>query len=883
MERFYDISQRSTQLECIKLAVNLISNNHDTWRTLPVIVELAKDKSNLLILKGLFKQKLLILDAVAEKLLYAAAEYRNLPLLRTLVDIGWNIDSVEDDLGYRALSCAVRNGDEDMVMFLLDRGAKTINYYWVFQKGVYESILDLAVERGKINMIKDILTPRPNCRSDCPNITTHTLYLAVILGDINIMNLLVDRNPSLLDNINSKPWLLSEAAAIHGTVSILTHLQSWNIDIAATNASGKGSALAVACYRANMPLIYLLIDSGADVDGVVLGFCQHDEFPGVFPLEEKLNADITAKSALHIAVEMDHKDLVQFLLDRGADPNQCCCAFPLQLATVNGNNTVVKMLLAAGANLDSVHDINKGNYRYSGTFWGPSFEKPAVQLALERGFESIFFTLVEGGAEIPCGHSEAAVRDAKWNPLQSALIGKNKHLVHFILKRAGYSLRGTRVCLARCLVQFGFVLTKTLIDHGIFAAKALHDPIVLCNSVEKGDIELVQSLVLDTKLSLGELPPGYGAVGLALAVRLQKENIVKFFLDVGVKPYDFADLNMQRVRDHDSRDDWQFGWKFELLNGTNALQEAFRLPNDNSRLKRSRNLCCPKILLDECGEVLKDMKQITQNRGILSAYGEAIATGRTDMVNIILDTRLDVRAIDETIGFGGRDEPRRSSLQRLLFSSSFQRYGLDGSRQTYEVAKTLLEHGAVPDCLAQGIHRRYDAGIQTPLQYAAQISGTSLVTKLLAMGADVNAKPNIYKGATALQYAAINGNFEILNILLEAGANINALPASCEGRSAIEGASEWGRLDMVTYLLEAGANVQGRANKNYRRSVYRAWKAGYRYLASKIQEWKTERFGADDCEAIDTIMESMTEDELNFVDLDAKARLKELYPKKFHR
>jgi ankyrin repeat protein len=148
-------------------------------------------------------------------------------------------------------------------------------------------------------------------------------------------------------------------------------------------------------------------------------------------------------------------------------------------------------------------------------------------------------------------------------------------------------------------------------------------------------------------------------------------------------------------------------------------------------------------------------------------------------------------------------------------------------------------------------------GYHSPLQCAAAQGQTALVTSLLKKGARVNDVPTDAEGGTALQFAAIRGDFKMLKVLLDAGADINAPPSKWDGRTAIEGAAEWGRLDMVSLLMEAGADIQGRENANYRQTVYRAWVHGHHVLAGMVQQWKSERYGAEDCEPIESIIRSM--------------------------
>jgi hypothetical protein len=77
-------------------------------------------------------------------------------------------------------------------------------------------------------------------------------------------------------------------------------------------------------------------------------------------------------------------------------------------------------------------------------------------------------------------------------------------------------------------------------------------------------------------------------------------------------------------------------------------------------------------------------------------------------------------------------------------------------------------------------------------------------------------------------------------------------------------------------LLEAGADIKGRTNRNYRRTIYRAWKEGHRALAQMVQNWKRHTYGDEDCEDIEVIVQSVTEDELNFASPAAKLEYEKL-------
>lgn len=108
----------------------------------------------------------------------------------------------------------------------------------------------------------------------------------------------------------------------------------------------------------------------------------------------------------------------------------------------------------------------------------------------------------------------------------------------------------------------------------------------------------------------------------------------------------------------------------------------------------------------------------------------------------------------------------------------------------------------------------------------------------------------------------------VARLLVEAGANVNYRPRRWI-RSAIEIASGGGQIEMVTYLLESGADIQGRHNRNYR-TLYRAKMAGHDSVVELLQEWKKSKSGEQDCDTIDSIMETMTLDELDFPSEEAR-------------
>ena len=102
----------------------------------------------------------------------------------------------------------------------------------------------------------------------------------------------------------------------------------------------------------------------------------------------------------------------------------------------------------------------------------------------------------------------------------------------------------------------------------------------------------------------------------------------------------------------------------------------------------------------------------------------------------------------------------------------------------------------------------------TPLTKAAKKGDLPEVRRLIAEGADINAKDqdDYEHGATALILASANGYREIVQLLLDKGANVNAKMSGIDdGVTALMEASKGKDVKIVQALLDKGANVNAEA------------------------------------------------------------------------
>jgi ankyrin repeat protein len=97
--------------------------------------------------------------------------------------------------------------------------------------------------------------------------------------------------------------------------------------------------------------------------------------------------------------------------------------------------------------------------------------------------------------------------------------------------------------------------------------------------------------------------------------------------------------------------------------------------------------------------------------------------------------------------------------------------------------------------------------MKLPALHAAAQTGThDALTRLLAEGADLNARSP--GGETALMLAAARGRVEVIDLLLERGADVNA--ATDAGNTALMLAAARGQVDAVRALLAHGARADHR-------------------------------------------------------------------------
>jgi ankyrin repeat protein len=893
-----------TQLQFLQLAVALLSNNRTDGEIEHVLAELCLIPRNLAFIRRFLDQGFFSTRCFADQLLLPAVERQQIPLIRALLKAGANPLAIRwrKDFGLSQVTLAAH------ITLGTDRSGKVGG---AFRQNTEDSALSLAVQLRNEAIVCALLANLGNApiykrRKSSTRVAGSQLGFelailkAVDCNRASILRLILEADyvkKRLMPVIATiMPKVLEYAIATKRLESVSVLLACFGTSIL-VDQKALNIALSAATRRGNIMLAEQLIDLGANVNpSSGIGNAIDEEIP------------------LGLAVQGAHTEMVRLLLKKGADPNLSSmhCARPLQIAAQTDNIELCEILLKVDADPNTPATLNT---------YDVSANRSAIKWALLHSAVELFFLLVSHGANV----KEPMAAHDTHSVLTLALMSERIDVVDFLLDQNVWPSKDQHDrSFQACVHFYDLELVQRFVNHDV----ELNDTGALCAAISGNKLHIVDYLLEQVKSTYGQLPPGYGAAGLALATRLTMPHLVRLFLHHGIQPFDNVLTDVHRVAKHESPD-WHGERKY-LQKGTCALVEVTRC---DSQQFRELQMECLDLLLGHC-------QQFTCEHAEWAKFQTAIdfalwcVSYHTDLEIAKLLMRKGANCFAESSPLPFQTSPLASAAENPISFNLLEwylEYGVEeavqvGQRQQaidralvacvtnlncMNAVELLLKKGAnvnFSNCQALRLaisknnllvievllKARPDVGniresayseaymqravltrnptlvklllqagadhynVSLAVQEAAKGNDTKIVKMLLDHGADVNVQPRLGTGdKTSLQHAATNGNFEIMKMMLEAGGDINAPRARLCGRTALEGAAEQGFLDMVRFLLEMGADVQGRDNKVYRRSVYRAWSEGNIVVAEMIQDFKRARYGFDDCVSIEEVVENM--------------------------
>lgn len=842
-----DMSTRSTQLEFLKHAVHLMSNNFDIEHIGPVVVDLLRDKRNRTLLETLIDQNLIATSAFLEKLMIFTIKASNIELLRIMCRNGvdlqreYGLQGAFTVILKTPLRIALEYGNLDVLRFLLEQGANNSEGPVQHNSKLanrsfceHERLLEIASFLGDFQSMRELLIPRPHTTYVNPRISLDVLRWAILHSSLDSYNFLLSQAPELLDQARIEPWIILEAAAIQKDRDLFDVILNSGLDISESDSNGRGSVLAAAYQSQDLERVKLLHSLGANLSSIAVGYKNPLDsqrkifFDNCYPLGgSRYNIDaallrIEGFSILHLAVADGNEETVIFLIDIGADVNQCCnSVVPLQIALCRSNELIVETLLKAGADVNFPSGSRNDNVSCRRSLISV-VGQPAMKLALESGSLSIVDMIVRNDTNsIPYNMRFSSRELIRWS-----IKGENKKLVQRVMNEFISAVDITSEILGMLVKKYGCSFSFDVCSRKIDLDPAIiYSAEVIKGAVFHHDAESFQ-VFLDGAIETPDvLHRGSLVAGMALACLFQKPDMIQVFINAGIKSYELPD---------DTRDFYP-----DDLNACfSPLEEIFYHENFPSTAILDMLLTAA-----DRPEGDSDLEALWRK----ALYESCLEATRGENFNLNVMKKF----ISTQMEINWTPPRRRSILQQCI------------KVEEMVTAKYLIgmnAHVNAPGTMRGG----------TALQCAASSSDHELFEMLLKRGASPFAKPYPRYGATATQYAAMSGNFAYLHSLLKLGVSINEPPGEHEGRTAIEGAAEHGRLNIVSFLLQAGADVKGKTNINYRRTVYRALLNGHQTIVDMIQNWKSQMYSADDCDDVSNIVETMSRNELDFENESAR-------------
>ena len=289
-----------------------------------------------------------------------AASQKNVKIIRMLLDSGANLSAPK---GHSApLTKAAWSGDMPSFKMILDAGAD------MNDPGPFYTILEAAAAGGNLRMIKFILASvaeKPTQKE-----LSDALWHAACFGHTDAVKFLIDQGawvnirPRWICGCSQREKTALEIAAYRGHFSTVELLLE-----AGANAKG-GALLSAIKNRWSREIITRMLELGADPNGVHV-------------------YRTLARGVQHRRVD---EKILKCLLDHGLDVNNRSCEgeelTPLTAAAGSGQTNLVKLLLAAGADVNAKSNVGFLDIR------------TPLMVAAESGSAEIVHILLEAGADV---------------------------------------------------------------------------------------------------------------------------------------------------------------------------------------------------------------------------------------------------------------------------------------------------------------------------------------------------------------------------------------------------------------------------------------------------------------------------------------------------
>lgn len=366
--------------------------------------------------------------------LHEAAALGDIIQVTSLISQSTNID-FWDLFNKAPLHYAAMNGHEQVVELLLANGSDIS-----VDSSDRATALHYAAEGGHINVVELLI--RKGADVDVRDkIGLTPLHRAASGGHREVLQALITSKAdvNMKDIVGNTPL---HSAARRGYTDIVRLLITKGVDVNTENNDGQ-TPIDMAISRNRKEIAELLIANGADVS---IQIAAH--FGALAKVESLIKKgtviderDILGKTALHYAVEYDHKDVAELLIANGADVNakDKDGNTPGHVALGEKERPLLELLIAKGANLASIHlSAYQGDLDEVKNF----IEKGADIEAMDSyGATPLYYAAARGSKElveflIARGANVNAKDKRDLAPLHVAAVHGHKDVVAFLIDNA---------------------------------------------------------------------------------------------------------------------------------------------------------------------------------------------------------------------------------------------------------------------------------------------------------------------------------------------------------------------------------------------------------------------------------------------------------------
>ncbi len=264
------------------------------YSTPPVIEAIANNQKDILLYLLQRGANLDVSTIEGDKPLSVAIKHKNKDMIRTLVDLGINVNglgNVKKD--QYPIEYAIENSDSEIVKFLIDLGAD-VNCINVVRNS--ETPLYLAVKKRQKEMVQLLVERGANLNLRNRDGKT-PLYIAVEMGNKEIANYLINQGADLemADRNRYTPLFV---AVEKKNIDMAEWLVEKGANITARDKNGR-TVLHLASSLGLIPLMDFFVSKGLNVN----------------------ETDRSGNTPLHVSVEAKRDKSVEFLVQKDADVN----------------------------------------------------------------------------------------------------------------------------------------------------------------------------------------------------------------------------------------------------------------------------------------------------------------------------------------------------------------------------------------------------------------------------------------------------------------------------------------------------------------------------------------------------------------------------------